>query len=44
MVKFTSREDGGYNTISEHLQIMVGDAAEKIHLRWAAERRADEGR
>jgi hypothetical protein len=44
MVKYTSENDGGYITISEHLQIKVGDAAEKIGLRWAEERRAVEGR
>jgi hypothetical protein len=44
MVKYTSENDGGYITISEHLQIMAGDAAEKIGLRWAEKRRAVEGK
>lgn len=44
MVKYTSRHDSGYNTISEHLQIMADAAAEEIRQRWEAERRANEGR
>jgi len=44
MVKYTSRDDGGYTIVSEHLQIMANTAAETIRLRWEAERRADEGR
>jgi hypothetical protein len=44
MVRYTSREDSGYNIISEHLQIMVSAAPEEIRRRWESERRADEGR
>ncbi|KAL2126192.1 hypothetical protein VTI74DRAFT_1511 [Chaetomium olivicolor] len=44
MVRYTSREDGGYNIISEHLQIMVSAAPEEIRRRWESERRADEAR
>ena len=44
MVKFTSKDDSGYTTVSEHLQIMANAAAEEIRLRWEAERRADDGR
>jgi hypothetical protein len=44
MVKFASRGNGGYNTVSEHLQIMVSAATDEIRLRWEAERRVNEGR
>ena len=44
MVRYTSRVDGGYNTVSEHLQIMATAAPEEVQRRWEAERRMDEGR
>ncbi len=45
MVRYKSRQEGnGYDTVSEHLQIMTNAAVEKIQRRWEAERRANEGR
>ncbi|KAH7006417.1 hypothetical protein EDB82DRAFT_573172 [Fusarium venenatum] len=44
MVKFKSREDVGYNTILENLQIMMKDAEAVIRARWEAERRAENAR
>jgi hypothetical protein len=44
MVKFASKEDSGYRTVSGHLQIMAQDAGEVISSRWEAERRANAGR
>ena len=44
MVRYTSREDRDYITISEHLQIMVSAAPEEIRRRWERQREADEGR
>ncbi len=44
MVKYTSRQDQGFITISEHLQIMADAAVEKIRQQWAAERRANDAR
>ena len=44
MVKYMSREDNGYNVISEHLQIMASDAPKEIWRRCEAGRRSDEGR
>ena len=43
MVRYASRNDHSYCTISEELQIMVGEAPEVIRYRWEAENRADEG-
>lgn len=43
MVKFLSRQDVGYTTVSEHLQIMMVDAERIIRSRWGAESRADDG-
>jgi serine/threonine protein kinase len=37
MVKFASKDDSGYQTISGHLQIMTQDASEVISSRWEAE-------
>ncbi|KAF2705193.1 hypothetical protein K504DRAFT_388600, partial [Pleomassaria siparia CBS 279.74] len=39
MVKFTSKEDNGYETVSGHLQIMVQSAEMAITLRWNKEAR-----
>ncbi|XEU97663.1 hypothetical protein FSHL1_002949 [Fusarium sambucinum] len=44
MVKFKSKEDVGYITILENLQIMMKDAEAVIRARWEAERRADNAR
>lgn len=44
MVKFASREDNGYRTVSRHLQIMAHDASEVISSRWEEERRVNAGR
>ncbi|KAF2469609.1 tetratricopeptide repeat domain-containing protein, partial [Lindgomyces ingoldianus] len=39
MVKFASKEDSGYVTVSGHLQIMVQSAGDVISLRWEEEGR-----
>jgi hypothetical protein len=44
MVRYASRDDIGFVTISEHLQIMAKDAAEAVRRCWEAERRMGEGR
>ncbi|KAK4164005.1 hypothetical protein QBC43DRAFT_300695 [Cladorrhinum sp. PSN259] len=44
MVRYTLREEGGYITISETLQIIVSAAPEAIRRRWEVERRVDEAR
>ncbi|RYC81882.1 hypothetical protein BFJ63_vAg15229 [Fusarium oxysporum f. sp. narcissi] len=44
MVKFVSKQDVGYGTVSEHLQIMMIDAEDVIRSRWEAESRADNAR
>jgi hypothetical protein len=44
MVRYTSKNDSGYRTISDELQIMAGEAPEAILRRWEAERRVDDGR
>ena len=43
MVKFASKEDYGYNTVSGHLQIMVQSAKDVITLRWEMEGRVNAG-
>ena len=35
MVKFASREDGGYEKVSEHLWLLVEEAPNAISVRWA---------
>ncbi|KAL9084632.1 MAG: hypothetical protein Q9165_007987 [Trypethelium subeluteriae] len=44
MVKFTSKEDNGYETVSGHLQIMVQSASDIITFRWEEESRVDAAR
>jgi hypothetical protein len=44
MVKFPSKEDNGYKTVSGHLRIMVQSASEVIFSRWDEERRVSAGR
>lgn len=43
MVRYASKHDSGYCTISDELQIMAREAPEAIRRRWDAEKRADEG-
>jgi hypothetical protein len=43
MVRFASKEDNGYKTVSGHLQIMVQSARDAISLRWEREDRVDAG-
>ncbi len=35
MVKFASREDGGYKKVSGHLWLLAKEAPGAISLRWA---------
>lgn len=35
MVKFTSREDGGYDKVSGHLRLLAQDAPGVVDARWA---------
>lgn len=44
MVRYPSRQDVGYVTVSEHLQIMARDAPGIIRQQWEAETRVDDGR
>lgn len=44
MVRYLSRQDVGYATVSEHLQIMAKDATGNVQQRWEAEARVDDGR
>jgi hypothetical protein len=44
MVRYTSRNNGRYGTISEELQIMTEEAPGAIRLRWEVERRMSLGR
>ncbi|KAL6362010.1 hypothetical protein LRP88_05493 [Fusarium phalaenopsidis] len=44
MVRYPSRQDIGYVTVSEHLQIMAKDAIGNIQQRWEAEARVDDAR
>jgi hypothetical protein len=43
MVKFASKEDNGYETVSGHLQIMVQGARDAISLKWEEEIRVNAG-
>jgi hypothetical protein len=43
MVKFASKGDNGYKTVSGHLRIMVQSAGDVIALRWEEEGRVDAG-
>jgi hypothetical protein len=43
MVKFASKKDSGYRTVSGHLQIMAQDAGEIIRSRWDEESRVNAG-
>ncbi|KAI6085949.1 hypothetical protein F4821DRAFT_141851 [Hypoxylon rubiginosum] len=44
MVKFSSKDDGGYIKVSENLQIMARGAGETIRSRWETEARVDTAR
>ena len=44
MVKFSSKDDDGYKTVSGHLQIMSQSANNVIASRWKEERRINIGR
>uniref|UniRef100_A0A8H7TR42 DUF676 domain-containing protein n=1 Tax=Bionectria ochroleuca TaxID=29856 RepID=A0A8H7TR42_BIOOC len=44
IVKFASKQDSGYEKISEYLQIMMMDADDRIQLRWKEEARIAEAR
>ena len=39
MVKFSLKEDEGYEKISEYLQIMTEEARENIAIHWSEEER-----
>lgn len=43
MVKFASKEDNGYRTVSGHLRIMAQNASEAIGARWEMEMRVNAG-
>jgi hypothetical protein len=44
MVKFASKQDSGYQTVSGQLQIMARNACDVITACWDTERRINEGR
>lgn len=44
MVRYMSKQDSGYETVSGHLQIMALDATGSVQGRWAEEVRAHDGR
>lgn len=44
MVKFSSREDGGYVKVSGHLKLLAEDAPEIVNSRWVEQDRIKEGR
>ena len=43
MVKFTSREDGGYEKVSEHLGLLAEEAPDAISARWAEQDKIKRG-
>jgi hypothetical protein len=43
MVKFPSKEDNGYKTVSGHLRIMAQSASNVIPSRWEEESRVNAG-
>ena len=45
MVKFTSREDGGYEKVSDHLWLLAKEAPDAvISARWAKEDKIKKGK
>lgn len=43
MVKFASKHDNGYKTVSGHLRLMVRDASKVIDKQWDVETRMNAG-
>ena len=43
MVKFASREDGGYEKVSEHLWLLAEEAPDAISARWAEQDKIKKG-
>ncbi len=43
MVKFSSREDGGYEKVSEHLWLLAEEAPDAISARWAEQGKIKKG-
>ena len=43
MVKFPSREDGGYEKVSEHLWLLAEKAPDAISARWAEQDKIKKG-
>lgn len=43
MVKFASKENNEYKTVSGHLQVMVQSCRDVVALRWEQEDRFNEG-
>lgn len=43
MVKFASRENGGYEKVSGHLQILAEEAPDAIRARWKKQDRIQDG-
>ncbi|MCJ1346709.1 hypothetical protein MMC31_004927 [Peltigera leucophlebia] len=43
MVKFSSREDGGYEKVSEHLWLLAEKAPDAISARWAEQDKIKKG-
>lgn len=43
MVKFATKEDRGYETVSGHLQLMVKKAINVVPPRWVQDDRVNEG-
>ena len=44
MVRYGSKKDSNYCTVSDELQIMAGGAPELIRRRWETERKINEGK
>lgn len=44
MVKFSSREEGGYEKVSGHLKLLAEDAPEAVNARWVDQDKVKEGR
>ena len=43
MVKFASKQDNGYKTVSGHLRLMVRDAGKVVDKQWDVETRMNAG-
>ena len=44
MVRFASREDGGYEKVSGHLKLLAHEAPGVVEARWAEQNRMKEGK